>query len=158
MDGYGTHDTYEFLEYCEEYNIIPLTFPSHTTHSLQPLDVCVFQPLKHYHSEAVNQAISTGVECFSKVEFLAAFNQFRRQAFKASTIESAWRQTGLIPYNLEIVLQIVRDSLPPPKQASPERPAYTPLAETPRTIRQLAESGFELVTHPDIPEDLRGSL
>ena len=62
MDGYGSHDTFE---YCENHNIIPLTFPSHTTHLLQPLDVCVFQPLKHYHSEAVNLAISTGDESFS---------------------------------------------------------------------------------------------
>lgn len=89
MDGYGSHNTYEFLEYCEKHNIIPLTFPSHTTHLLQPLNVYVFQPLKHYHSKAVNQAISTGDESFTKVEFLAAFNQFRRQAFKTSTIESA---------------------------------------------------------------------
>lgn len=89
MDGYGSHDTYESLHYCEEHNIIPLTFPSHTTHLLQPLDVYVFQPLKHYHSKAVNQPISTGDESFSKMEFLAAFNQFRRQAFKPSTVLSA---------------------------------------------------------------------
>ena len=74
MDGYGSYDTYEFLHYCEEYNIIPLTFLSHTIYLLQPLDVCIFQPLKHYHSEVVNQAISTGDELFTKVEFLAAFN------------------------------------------------------------------------------------
>jgi hypothetical protein len=99
MDGFGSHDTFEFLEYCEFHNIIPFTFPSHTTHLLQPLDVCVFQPLKHYHAEAVNQAISTGDESFSKVEFLAAFNTFRTQAFKSSTIISSWKHTGMIPYN-----------------------------------------------------------
>ena len=158
MDGYGSHDTFEFLEYCENHNIIPLTFPSHTTHLLQPLDVCVFQPLKHYHSEAVNLAISTGDESFSKVEFLAAFNKFRRQAFKASTIQSAWRHTGPIPYNPEVVLQKVRDSPPPPRQATPEAPEYVPLAETPKTIRQLATTGAELMLRPDIPEELQKAL
>ena len=158
MDGYGSHDTYEFLKYCEDYDIIPLTFPSHTTHLLQPLDVCVFQPAKHYHSEAVNQAISTGDESFTKVEFLAAFNQFRRQAFKSSTIQSAWRATGLIPYNPDVVLQKVRNSLPAPRQTTPERAAFVPLAETPRTIRQVAETGLELMMHPDISEHLRQSL
>ena len=86
MDGYGSHDTYEFLEYCEKYNIIPPTFPSYTMHLLQPLDVYVFQPLKHYYSKVVNQAISMGDESFTKIEFLSVFNQFRRQAFKISTI------------------------------------------------------------------------
>ena len=89
MDGYESHDTYEFLEYCEYYNIIPFTFPSHTTHLLEPLDVCVFQSAKHWYSEAVNQAICTRNKLFTKVEFLAAFNQFRRQAFKSTTIQSA---------------------------------------------------------------------
>ena len=158
MDGYGSHDTFEFLEYCEKYNIIPLTFPSYTTYLLQPLDVCVFQPLKHYHSEAVNQAISTGDECFSKLEFLAAFSNFRRQAFKTSTILSAWRNTGLLPYNPTVVLQKVANSLPSPRQTTPETSAYIPLAQTPRTIRQVAETGVELMLHPDIPESLRGSL
>ena len=160
MDGYGSHDTYEFLEYCEHYNIIPFTFPSHTTHLLQPLDVCIFQPAKHYHSEAVNEAVCTGDESFSKVEFLAAFNTFRACAFKNTTILSAWRQTGLIPYNPEIVLDVVRKSLPPPRQTTPEAlvSAFMPLSETPKTIRQIAQTGVELMLHPDIPEDLRSSL
>ncbi len=158
MDGFGSHDTREFLGYCEEYKIIPFTFPSHTTHLLQPLDVCVFQPLKHYHSEAVNEAISTGDETFSKTEFLAAFNTFRAKAFKSTTIVSAWKKTGLIPYNPEIVLEVVRNTLPPPRETTPEAPEYTPLAETPRTIRQVIATGFELMTHPAIPEDLQKSL
>ena len=158
MDGYGSHDTYEFLEYCEHYNIIPFTFPSHTTHLLQPLDVCIFQPAKHYHSEAVNEAVCTGDKSFSKVEFLATFNTFRARAFKSTTILSAWRQTGLIPYNPEIVLEVVRNSLPPPRQTTPEASAFMPLSETPRTIRQIAQTGVELMLHPDIPEDLRSSL
>ena len=113
MDGHGSHHTREFLEYCDAHNIIPFGLPSHTTHLLQPLDICVFQPLKHWRSEAVNEAIQNGDETFSKVEFLAAFNTFRAKAFKSTTITSAWRKTGLIPYNPEVVLQKVRESLPP---------------------------------------------
>ncbi len=89
MDGYESHHTREFLSYCEDHKIIPFGLSSHTTHLLQPLDVCVFQPLKHWHSEAVNRAVQMGDETFSKVEFLAAFNEFRTKAFKESTIRSA---------------------------------------------------------------------
>ena len=35
------------------------------THMVQPLDVCVFQLLKHWHTEAVNNAIQNCHKTFS---------------------------------------------------------------------------------------------
>lgn len=52
----------------------------------------------------------------------------------------------------------MRNSLSLPRQTTPERPVYTPLIDTPRTIRQITKFDFKLTTHPDIPEALRGSL
>jgi hypothetical protein len=43
-DGFGSHDTFEFLEYCWTNHIIPVYLPSHTSHKLQPWDVAVFGP------------------------------------------------------------------------------------------------------------------
>lgn len=40
--------------------------PPHATHLLQALDVCVFQPLKHWHSGAVNEAVQNGTTHFQK--------------------------------------------------------------------------------------------
>ena len=54
MDGYGSHCTQEFIQFCDDNGIIPFSFPLHSTHLLQPLDVVVFQPLKHYHAEALD--------------------------------------------------------------------------------------------------------
>ena len=54
MNDYGSHHTAEFLIYCEDNNIVLFALPSHITHLSQLLDVYVFQPLKHWHSEAVN--------------------------------------------------------------------------------------------------------
>ena len=50
--------------------------PPHSTHLTQPLDVGVFQPMKHYHAEAVDNAIRLGDVDFNRLDFLAAFNQF----------------------------------------------------------------------------------
>ena len=93
--------------------------PSHTTHLLQPLDVGVFQPLKHWHSEAVNDAVQNGDETFSKVEFLHALNTFRSKAFKPSTIRSAWEKTGLIPYDPGLVVDKIRQQVPLCRAATP---------------------------------------
>ncbi len=55
LDGYGLHCTLEFITYCDQHRIVPLCFPPHATHLMQPLDVVVFEPYKHHHSEAVDQ-------------------------------------------------------------------------------------------------------
>lgn len=61
MDGYGSHCNKEFIEFCDKAKIIPFKLPSHITHIIQPLDVVVFQPYKHYHAEAVDASIRAGV-------------------------------------------------------------------------------------------------
>lgn len=47
MDGYRSHHIYKFLKFCADYRIKPVGIPPHTTHLLQPLDVYIFQSLKH---------------------------------------------------------------------------------------------------------------
>ncbi|XP_044715300.1 DDE superfamily endonuclease domain-containing protein [Hirsutella rhossiliensis] len=53
LDGHGSHHTRQFIQYCDEHGIIPFGMPPNLTHLLQPLDVVVFQPLKHYHAKAL---------------------------------------------------------------------------------------------------------
>ena len=71
-DGYLSHFTQEVLEFCEFNNIHPFALPPHTSHILQPLDVVLFQPYKHWHAQAVDQATRKGCNKFDKLEFLAA--------------------------------------------------------------------------------------
>jgi len=75
---------------------------------LQPLDVVVFQPYKHYYAEAVDQVVRLGDATFNKIKFLAVFQGFRTKAFKQLIFRSSFRKTGLIPYNSEVVLASLR--------------------------------------------------
>jgi len=70
--------------------------------------VVVFQPYKHYHAEAVEAATRTGCGDFNKSEFLDIIDTIRQQTFKTSTVKSAFRATGLIPYNPDIVISKLR--------------------------------------------------
>jgi DDE superfamily endonuclease/Tc5 transposase DNA-binding domain len=103
-DGYNTHLEHDFLERCWDRMIVPFCLPPHTTHLLQPLDVCCFQPLKHYHAEAIDDAVRSGDTTFTRIEFLAALNKIRTLAFKRNTIKAAFRETGLHPFAPEIVI------------------------------------------------------
>ena len=80
--------------------------------------VC-FQPYKHFHAEAVDAAIQTGCSDFNKPEFLTALGSVREQTFKRTTILSAFRQTGLIPFNPDIVLSKLPATTPSPPSTPP---------------------------------------
>jgi hypothetical protein len=60
LDGHGSHMTSKSIDYCDKNNIIPYCLPHHSTHLMQPLDLVVFSPYKHWHQEAINHATCTG--------------------------------------------------------------------------------------------------
>ncbi|RPB04330.1 DDE-domain-containing protein, partial [Choiromyces venosus 120613-1] len=49
LDGFGSHCTKQFIDYCDNHKIVVFCLPPHTSYLLQPLDVVVFQPYKYYH-------------------------------------------------------------------------------------------------------------
>jgi hypothetical protein len=60
MDGHGSHKTYKFLKFCQQYRIVPFCFPAHTTHLLQPLDGQPFQVYKEYYRQYNNATVQWG--------------------------------------------------------------------------------------------------
>jgi hypothetical protein len=124
MDGHGSHLTYEFVKFCWDKKIMPFLLPAHSTHLLQPLDIGVFQPLKHHHQEVLDEEIRTGGIDFSKDDFLAAFREIRQRSFRTTVIKSAFAKAGLVPFNPQPVLMKLvefngpEQITPPPPQAS----------------------------------------
>jgi hypothetical protein len=57
FNGYSSHLTQEFIDFCWLYHIRPFQLPLHTTHLLQPLDVGVFQSLKHNFKKEVRREV-----------------------------------------------------------------------------------------------------
>ena len=92
FDGYGSHCTLEFLEFCDKHKIVCFTLPPHSSQDLQPLDVSCFQPYKHYHRQAVEEATRTGCTNFNKLEFFQAFRKIREQTFKLSILKLCLRK------------------------------------------------------------------
>ncbi len=108
VDEFDSHMTIPFLKLCREAKIVLYKLSSHFIYLTQSLDVDVFQPFKHYHTKTIDKAVRLGGYNFDKLEFLAAFQSFRNKTFKTSTIKHAFKQTELVSYNSEIVLEKVR--------------------------------------------------
>ena len=146
LDGHDSHSTREFITFCDEHRIILFCLPSHCTHLLQPLDVVVFQPYKHYHGEAVDAATRTGCSQFDKTEFFTAIESIRTQTFKPTTILSAFRKTGLWPFNPDMVLDKLQP-IPAPARR-PSTPIPGPQVDssptTPKTLRSLKQHADSL--------------
>lgn len=113
MDNHGSHLTYEFIEYCENNQILLYTLPPHTTHILQPLDGKPFQQYKHYHAKAVNNAARWGECAFEKRQFLEELPGIRRNTFKSQTIKSGFAERGIYPFNPDPTLETLEKRMIP---------------------------------------------
>lgn len=52
LDIHASHLYIKVLDFCKENGVILLSFPPHTSHRLQPLDVSVYGPFKKFYHEA----------------------------------------------------------------------------------------------------------
>lgn len=113
LDGHDSHISGEFIQYAIDHDIILLCLPPHTTHMLQPLDVGLFQPLatKYTHNLRNRTGAKLGYK-INKPEFIIVYAKSRLEALNESNIASAWRKSGLLPYNPAIVLDPIRQSRP----------------------------------------------
>jgi hypothetical protein len=57
INGHGNHVTLEIIKQAEDFGLDMITLPSHTSHSLQPLDVFCFKPFKIAFRKVKNAAI-----------------------------------------------------------------------------------------------------
>jgi hypothetical protein len=75
LDGHGSHVTMDFIEYCDQHKILLAIFPRHSTHTLQPLDVCMFKPLSQAYSDELSVFLerSQGLLPIKKGDFFPLF-------------------------------------------------------------------------------------
>jgi hypothetical protein len=111
MDGHSSHVTLEFVEFCQDHDIIPLCLPPHSTHILQPLDVGIFGPLATAYRTAIQKQSVFGATRVDNLGFLRLYQQARLGM--AKNVPSAWRGAGLVPFDPDKVLVHYRPKTPP---------------------------------------------
>lgn len=80
-----------------------LCYPAHATHVYQGLDVAVFSVLKQYWAEEREKWEREKGEKVNKENFLAVYGAAHIRALTPEIISSAFRKTGVWPYNPSIV-------------------------------------------------------
>lgn len=102
LDGHNSHTTYRFCDFAKRHNIIVVCLPPHTTHRLQPCDVGVFGPLNSTWKAEVNAASRENIE-IRKHNLIKYYSRARQKAFTPSTIQSAFRTTGIWPLDPTVI-------------------------------------------------------
>lgn len=108
MDNYPSHVGFDFINYCQNYRIIPWAFPPKLTHLLQPLDGKPFQQYKHYYRQYNNKTMQWGGSIKEKADFLRQIHVIRMQTFKDTTVRHSFTRCGLWPCNSEVICQELR--------------------------------------------------
>jgi hypothetical protein len=106
LDGHGSHLTMKFINYCDANHILLITYPPHSTHSLQLLDVGIFSPLLVAYSKNLEEFLykSMGLSHITKRDFFRLFWPAWEQALTSTNILSSWRSVGISPLDPERVL------------------------------------------------------
>jgi hypothetical protein len=103
VDGHNSHYTADLLQYAMDNNIIILAYPPHCTHALQGQDVVIFSTFKNYYTTDFQDWERVTGERVTKANFLTIIEKSFRKTFIPTTILSAWRATGLIPFNPSVI-------------------------------------------------------
>jgi hypothetical protein len=107
LDGHGSHVTMDFIEYCNDNKILLFVLPPHATHTLQPLDVCMFKPLSNAYSTQLMGYTqdSQGLLNLTKGDFFPLFWRAWGDIFKPPLIKRSFEATGIYPANPDVVLE-----------------------------------------------------
>jgi hypothetical protein len=107
LDGYRSHLTMDFIDYCDWNRILLAVYPPHSTHTLQPLNVVMFKLflLAYLNQVAVFMERCQGLTSISKRDFYPMFMAAWEALFKKDTILKAFEATGLSLFKPEVILK-----------------------------------------------------
>ena len=95
LDGHESHRYDPFQLKAAEHHIKLFFYPSHLTHVLQPLDVGIFRPWKHYHSLAVQAALRSLDFEYTITSFFRDLSSIRKQTMQKHTIVNSFKDLGM---------------------------------------------------------------
>jgi hypothetical protein len=133
-----------FLAFCISRKIDLALLPLHTSYITQLLDIACFSPLKTIITSEINAIFRNSVRRLLQVEWTSAYIRARARCFQASTIETAFRKSGIYPLDPEIILS----TLPTLREIMPQDDENSSLLEeVPRILKERSRDK----TPPTIP-------
>jgi hypothetical protein len=157
LDGHESHCNLPFIDYAWKHRILVFVLPAHSSHLTQPLDVGLFGPLQHYYSKMIREMFKGDSPTLLKEDFIPILRTVREYAYSPHNIKSAWKATGLVPYNERKVLN--RLEVPKTEKVAVDarrKEIQTP--KKPQDFRQLKLLADQLVPQGEYRETLLDAI
>lgn len=107
-DALRSHMSYYAIETIHAGNIAVLALPVHTSDRLQPLDLSIFGPWRHFAKAAVTNTAVEENRVYGRDAKLSGVWDFilhsNNKAILESNMKSAFRNAGLFPYGYSLLL------------------------------------------------------
>lgn len=100
IDNHESHTSVEAIKFCRENGITLLSFPPHTTHRMQPLDVGIYGPFKNALSVAFNDWLLSHPGRIITIRNIGHLvNDAYKSVFTIKNITSSFAKPGIWPLN-----------------------------------------------------------
>ncbi|KAL1494102.1 hypothetical protein ABEB36_009753 [Hypothenemus hampei] len=100
VDNHESHISVRRIQFCRESGISLLSFPPHTTHRMQPLDVGVYGPFKNALSVAFNDWMISHPGRLITIRNIGQLSDIAyKSAFTIKNITSSFKTPGIWPIN-----------------------------------------------------------
>ena len=151
MDGHESHNSLQFQDFCKDNNIVTICMPLHSSHLLQLLDVGCFGLLKKAYGKQVKHMIRNGINHITKLEFLPALWAAIEVTFTPSNIKGGFRGTGLVPFDLKVVISKLDIQLRTPTSPPTDDTSWKPktLSNTLELAAQNRHIKEKIACHQD---------
>lgn len=103
FDNHESHLSVKMLDLAKANGVTILTLPPHSTGKMQPLDVGIFKPFKNSYNNAVDSWMMRNPgKPLTIYDVAACVGVAHEKALTPSIIISAFRKTGIYPYDRNI--------------------------------------------------------
>lgn len=99
LDNHGSHPSIKRIDYARENGIVVLSFPSHRSHKLRPLDRTVYGPFKNsVNNYSDNWMVNQPGKAITTYDIPGIVKLALPSAASLSNIQSGFRCSGVYPY------------------------------------------------------------
>lgn len=100
MDNHSSHTSLSSYNFCKENGIVVVSFPPHTSHRLQPLDLTFFGPLKNaYNRECALFLKNNGFQRINKEDVPGLLKVAYEKVAGVSKAVSGFQKAGIYPFD-----------------------------------------------------------
>ena len=100
LDNCSFHVDVSIIDYAKEHHITLLSFPSHCSHRLQPLDVSVFELFKTYQDNKMDSWIRKNPSKSTSIHVIPSIVSYAFSlTFTPSNIAAGFPKTGIYPFD-----------------------------------------------------------